>query len=196
MPRKAGDRGFNCVQIRQIRKPDGAAPDLVLVGRSDSAPRGADFASACCVFPQRVELLVERKDQRDVFGDGELFRTDPQSPRLQPGDFLKQRPGIQHGTAADDGKLAGPDDARRQHGQLVGFAADNQRVACVVAALEADDGIEAPGKPIDDLAFALVAPLDADHDRVRHSRGLPDCRADPRDPRMAALSAGGCRAGD
>ena len=54
------------------------------------------------------------------------------------------------------------------------LAADHQRVAGVVAALEAHHALRAVGQPVDDLALALVAPLGADDDDVarlaRHLR--------------------------
>ena len=45
-------------------------------------------------------------------------------------------------------------------------AADDQRMAGVVAALEAHDALRALGQPVDDLAFAFIAPLGADDDDV------------------------------
>ena len=58
------------------------------------------------------------------------------------------------------------DDARGQQRQLVGLVADDERVAGIVAALEAHDDVGAAGQPVDDLALALVAPLAADHGDV------------------------------
>jgi hypothetical protein len=58
-----------------------------------------------------------------------------------------------------------------QHGLL---AADDQRVAGIVAALEAHHALGMIGQPVDDLAFALVAPLGADDDDV-----LCHCYASP-----------------
>ena len=45
-------------------------------------------------------------------------------------------------------------------------ALDDQRVAGVVAALKTDDEIGEFGEDVDDLAFAFIAPLGADHDDV------------------------------
>ena len=56
----------------------------------------------------------------------------------------------------------------RQQRQLVGLVADDQRVAGVVAALEAHHHVGAAGEPVDDLALALVAPLGADDGDVTH----------------------------
>ena len=50
-----------------------------------------------------------------------------------------------------------------QHGLA---AADDERVAGVVPALEAHDALRALGQPVDDLALAFVAPLGADDDDV------------------------------
>jgi hypothetical protein len=52
--------------------------------------------------------------------------------------------------------------------ELVDLLAHHQRVAGVVAALKAHHGIGAAGQPVDDLAFALVAPLGADYGDVCH----------------------------
>ena len=87
---------------------------------------------------------------------------------LQRGDLVEQRMRIEHHAVADDRQLARPHDARRQQRQLVGGAVDDQRVAGIVAALEADDDVGLLGQPVDDLAFAFVAPLGADHDNIRH----------------------------
>ena len=57
--------------------------------------------------------------------------------------------------------------------KLVGGAVDHQRVAGIMAALEADDDVGLLGQPIDDLAFALVAPLGADHDNICHEELSP-----------------------
>ena len=41
-------------------------------------------------------------------------------------------------------------------------------MSSIVPALKADDGIGALGQPVDNLAFAFVAPLSADHGYIRH----------------------------
>src|SRR5262249_4355069 len=62
----------------------------------------------------------------------------------------------------------GADDAGGQQAELEGAVADDQRVAGVVAALEADDDVGPLRQPVDDLALALVAPLGADHRDIGH----------------------------
>ena len=63
--------------------------------------------------------------------------------------------------------------AGRQQRQLVGDAVDDQRMAGIVAALEAHDDVGLLGQPVDDLAFAFVAPLGSDHHDIRHRGSLP-----------------------
>ena len=72
----------------------------------------------------------------------------------------------------------------------------NDGVAGVVAALAAHDDVGVPGKDVDDLAFAFIAPLRADQDRVRHdvsgkilSRRAPSRQSGLR-PRIRGMANG------
>ena len=76
----------------------------------------------------------------------------------------EQRLERQHHAVADEAAHLIAQDAggnQRQDGLL---AADHQRVAGVVPALEARHGRGALGEQIDDLALAFIAPLGADDD--------------------------------
>ena len=64
--------------------------------------------------------------------------------------------------------LSRPHDAGGQERQLVDLAADDERVAGIVTALEPHDDVGLLGQPVDDLALALVAPLGAHDNHVRH----------------------------
>ena len=46
-------------------------------------------------------------------------------------------------------------------------------MAGVMPALKADDDIGLLGEPVDDLTFALVSPLGADHDNICHEELPP-----------------------
>ena len=63
--------------------------------------------------------------------------------------------------------------AGRQQPELEGDAVDDQRVAGIVAALEAHDDVGLFGQPVDDLALALVAPLRPDDHHIGHSNDFP-----------------------
>ena len=72
---------------------------------------------------------------------------------------------VDHHAVADRAQLAGVEDPGRDQVELPLLAVADDRVAGVVAALEADHEVRVLGEQVDDLALALVAPLGAhDHD--------------------------------
>ena len=155
------------VELGEVADADRAAADLVLIGRADAAPGGADLARADGVLAQRVEVAVDRQDQRAGLGDHQHVRRDLDALLAHPLDLGLQRPRIEHHAVADHRRRAA-DDARWQQRQLVGLVADDERMAGVVAALEAHDHVGAARQPVDDLALAFVAPLGADDGDVSH----------------------------
>ena len=86
---------------------------------------------------------------------------------------LDQRLRIDHHAIADDGELAAAHHAGGQQRQFVDRAVDDQGVAGIMAALEADDDVGLLGEPVDDLALAFVAPLGPDHYNIRHRDPFP-----------------------
>ncbi len=156
------------VQMREVADAQRPSAGLVLVRRADAAPGGADLAGAAGVLAQAVELAVQRQDQRAEFADLEVGRRDLDALAAQLLDLGLEMPGIEDDAVADHRQRAA-DDAAGQQAELVDLVADDQRVAGVVPALEADDDIGARRQPVDDLALALVAPLRADDDDVSHA---------------------------
>ena len=65
---------------------------------------------------------------------------------------------------------AGVEDARGDQVELELLAVAHDRVAGVVAALEADHEVGPLGEQVGDLPLPLVAPLGADYDYSRHHR--------------------------
>ena len=175
MREQAFDLALERRAVGKIHQPDRAAAYLVLVGGADAAPRRADAQSrARRFFADGVELAVQRQDQRRVLGNAQIVGSDRDVLLLQRGDLIEQGLRIEHHAVADDRQFPGPHHARGQQRKLIGDAVDDQRVAGIVAALEADDDIGLLGQPIDDLAFALVAPLGADHDNICHEVFVPN----------------------
>ena len=160
-------------EIGEVHQPDRATADLVLVGRADAAPRGADRGRRVGRLPQRIEFAMQGEDQRDVLGDAKIFRADRDALPLQLRHLIEERLRIEHDAIADHGELRWPKHAGRQQRQLVGLAVDDKRVACIVAALETHDDIGLLRQPVDDLALPLVAPLGADDDNVGHFASIP-----------------------
>ena len=75
---------------------------------------------------------------------------------------------IHHDAVADDADLVLAQDAGGNEVQDVFLALDVDGVAGVVAALRADHHVRLLGQHVNDLAFAFVAPLGADQNRIRH----------------------------
>ncbi len=117
---------------------------------------------------------MQRQDQDRVLGNTQAFGRHHNALFLQLGDFVNQRLRIDHHAIADDRQLAAADNARRQQRQLVGRAVDDQRVAGIVAALEPHDDVGLLRQPVDDLAFAFVAPLGSDNHDIRHRDPFPE----------------------
>src|SRR5919204_454479 len=61
-PEQAPDLAPERQRIGQIHDADGAPTDLVLIGRADAAPGGADAREHIRGFANRVEFLVQRQD--------------------------------------------------------------------------------------------------------------------------------------
>ena len=162
--------------VGKIHQADRAAADFVLIGRADAAPRRADRRAALAIFARGVEFAVQRQDQRRVFGDAQIVRRDVDALLFQLGDFVDERVRVEHDAVADDRQLSRPHHARWQERKLVGGAVDDERVAGIVAALEADHDVGLLRQPINNLAFALVAPLGADHDNIGHEANVPKKR--------------------
>ena len=116
---------------------------------------------------------MQGQDQRDVFGDAQIFRADGDALASQFRHLVEERLRIEHHAVADHRELRGPQHAGGQQRQLVGDAVDDQRMAGIVAALEAHDDVGLLRQPVDDLALPFVAPLGADDDDIGHSRVFP-----------------------
>ena len=84
---------------------------------------------------------------------------------LQALDLVEQHPRVDHDAVADRARLPGIEDARRDQVELELLAVAHDRVAGVVAALEADHEVGPLGEQVGDLPLAFVAPLGA-HDRL------------------------------
>ncbi len=168
MRQQAVDLVGQRVGIGEIHQPDGAAADLVFIGRADAALGGADGVDRVAGFAQRIEITVQRQDQRDVLGDAQVVRADGDALPFQFRHFIDEGLRVEHHAVADDGEFRRPQHAGRQQRQFVGVAIDDERMAGIVAALEAHDDVGLLRQPVDDLALPLVAPLGADDNNIGH----------------------------
>ena len=128
MGEQARDLAVERVRFGKVHQADRAAADLVLVGGADAALGGADLDPfAGRQFPVRVELAMQREDQRDVFRDLEIFWRHLDALAAQLVDLSGEVIGVEHHAVADHRQFAGAHDARRQQRQLEHLAVDDQR---------------------------------------------------------------------
>ena len=84
-------------------------------------------------------------------------------------DLAQQHPRVDDDAVADHAGLVLVEDSRGDQVELELLAVADDRVAGVVAALEAHDRGSPLGEQVDDLPLALVAPLGADYDHAWHA---------------------------
>ena len=87
---------------------------------------------------------------------------DVDAAPAQAVELADQHLGVDDDAVADHAGLARVEDPRRDQVELERLAVADDRVAGVVAALEAHDHRGVLGEQVDDLALALVAPLGPD----------------------------------
>ena len=159
--------------VHQIADANAAAADLVLVGRADAARRRADLPLAAPRFAEHVELAVIRQDEMRLVADQQpVADLDAQARQLV--DLGEERLRIDDHAVADDAGDALVQDAGRNEVQDELAPADIHRMARVVAALIAGHDGKMRGHQIDDLAFAFVSPLRAEHDDVHRLKNTHD----------------------
>src|SRR5207249_5842150 len=156
------DQLFRPAQVAQVAHPDAAPPVLVLIGGANAAAGRADFLPS---FAGPVEELVERERQVGAVRYVELVLR-PDTPLTERVELREERLGIEHDAVADQAHRTLNDPrGKLVKSELPGAGLD--RVARIRSALIAHDQIGALGEHVDDLPFALVAPLGADdHDAV------------------------------
>ncbi len=131
------------------------------------AARSADLQAPQLRLPGGVQQQVVGHDQVGVGGDPQAADVD--APRAQRVELLDQHLRVDHHPVADHAALAGVEDAGGDQVQLPLLAVPHDRVARVVAALEAHHRVAVLGEQIDDLALPLIAPLGTHYDYSWHA---------------------------
>src|SRR5204863_7702214 len=91
------------------------------------------------------------------------------NPHLaQTVDLGDQRHRIDNNAVSNHADFTAPEDSGRDQMQNIFRAAMNDGVPGIVTALAADNDVGLGSKHIDDLAFALIAPLHSDQNCVWH----------------------------
>ena len=145
------------VLLHEVADTDADAVIAVHVAGTDAASRCADLVRAARRIADAVHQTVVGHDDMGAVGDADVRGVDA---ACRHGiHFLQADLGVKGDAVRDDVVRALVEDARRQETQLVLLAVRDDGVPCVAAALEADDGICLACEVVDDLPFALVAPL-------------------------------------
>jgi hypothetical protein len=110
-----------------------------------------------------------------VGGDAQVADVDALA--FQPVDLPQQHGRVEDDPVADDAGLIRVEDAGRDQVKLELPALAHDRVAGVVAALEAHDHRRPLREQVGDLSLPLVAPLGTDYDHARHERGILTVRS-------------------
>ena len=152
--------------VEQVLDADPEPRGLVRVTGADAPAGGSDLQAPEFRLPGRVQQHVVGHDQVGVGGHPQPAHVH--APRAQRVELVDQHPRVDHHAVADHAALAGIQDPRGDQVQLPLLLAPDDRVAGVVAALEAHDGVGVLGEQIGDLALALIAPLGANYDHGRH----------------------------
>jgi hypothetical protein len=153
--------------LGQVAHADAAAADLVLIGRTDTAPGGADLARDI-LFSGQVNGLVPGHDDMQIAVHQQLVIILEITLLFQVLDFAKKNLRVEHHAIADDTSLAGMQDAGRDQMQNDGLITDDQGVTSIVAPLVTHYVLGVFGIDIDNFPFAFVTPLGADYDDVCH----------------------------
>ena len=172
MGQKPPNSGVQCCLVEDIGHPNGAPTHLVLIGRTNAAPRGANLSHPSLRLTAPVQLAMNRQDQAGVLGQNQIFGANIHALAAQLVDLGDQMPRIHHHTIANDRQLAAAHDATGQQAQLVNLAINDQRMARIVTALKARDDIGALAEPVYDLSLPLVPPLGSDDDDIGHGISL------------------------
>ena len=153
--------------LHQVGHAQTGARGLVAVGRADAALGRADFRVALPHLALFIERAVIRQDEVRAVADQQV-PADLDPDLAQTVDLADERDRIDDDAVADHANFPRPQNAGRDQVQNIFLAAVDDGVSGVVAALAADDDIRLLGQDVDDFAFAFIAPLGADQNRVCH----------------------------
>ncbi len=159
-PSLAVGRIRDCGQIGDAES--GRTGRLVRVGRSDAALGGTDGVGGAGFFACRVGRLVVRHDDVRLVADPQVCRRDLDAAGVDAVDLADEHVRVDHDAVGQVIHDARAKDADGQEVRGEAFAADLDRVPGIGTAAIADDDVGGFGQHVDDLALALVAPLQAD----------------------------------
>ncbi len=160
------DQAMGFLRVPEVADPDPAPADLVLIRGPDATPGGSDLLAP---LSRGIEQLVIGKHQMGPIGNDQPS-PDIDLPGVQGIQLLEQRGGIDHDAVAQNTHRVRVENAGGYQPQHELGGAHHDRVARVGATLVAHHQVGLLGEHIDDLPFALVAPLRPDDDDTGPAR--------------------------
>ena len=152
--------------VEQVAHAQADAACLVDVRGSDAAPGRAQAALLARLVFGAVEALVVRHDQVRGGADAQAAGVDlARAELVQLGD---QQARVHGDARPDDAQRARIEDAGRNQVYREAALLIDDGMASVRAPMATYDQVRVAGQQVDDLAFALVAPVAADNRRDRH----------------------------
>ena len=153
--------------VEQVLDADAQTRCLVGVAGADAAFGRADLELSELGFAGVIEHQVVRHDQVRVGADAQVAHVH--AALAQTVDLRRQDRGVDNDAVADDAGRLGVEDPGGDQVELEGLLAAHDRMAGVVAALEAHHGCGALGQQVYDLALTFIAPLGANDRDTRHN---------------------------
>ena len=147
--------------VEEIHHPQAIPMNFILVCGADAPACGANRRTSRGRLGGKLNHAVIRKNYLGTIRDEQL-PIDRKTSILELLDLGKKRHGVKDYTVAYDAPALGPEHTAGYKLQNELLAFDNDRMACIVAAGVPRNNTEALRKHVDDLAFALVAPLGAE----------------------------------
>mmetsp|Transcript_104617 Transcript_104617/g.295958 ORF Transcript_104617/g.295958 Transcript_104617/m.295958 type:complete len:203 (-) Transcript_104617:3-611(-) len=186
--------------MEEVAETQAVADCFGRVARPYATLGGADGGGARLDLQDAVDDLVAVEEQVRPGGDEHPLH-GARVEVLERVELLHERGDVDHHTVADEVLARLVDHAARQQVECVLVAADHQGVACVGTAVEAGAELDVLGEDVHELAFALVAPLGAQHHAELGAAAAPAVRRErhrhrgERSPRRATAARARARDG-
>mmetsp|Transcript_54343 Transcript_54343/g.87793 ORF Transcript_54343/g.87793 Transcript_54343/m.87793 type:complete len:249 (-) Transcript_54343:49-795(-) len=151
------------LKVQQVPQADAVADALGGVAWANATLGGADGVARRLRFKDAVDDLMAVKQQVRTGGDKHTLN-GPWIEVLELVELAHQSRNVAHDTVADEILTLFVDDAAGQEVEGILLPFNYQRVPCIGSAIEASAQLSILGQDVHELAFALVAPLRAQHD--------------------------------
>lgn len=145
--------------VDEVADTDADAVVAVDIARADAVVRRADLALAARIIGELIHQAVIRQDELRAVADADAREID--AALCEAVHLLQHDLRVECDAVADDAVRTLEEDTRRHQAQLIVYTIDDDGMAGVAAALEANDRLSLLGEVVDNLALALVAPLGA-----------------------------------